>query len=248
MVIGEASVFLIILLIGARTIIKSVQKEISLTKQQQNFLLSTTHELKTPIASVKLLLETLKKHEIERDKRNELIDHAAVEIDRLNALVENILTAGQLENTNFKFDLSKTNISELTKETIDRIKQTNNHHFHAEIQPNIEINSNATVFSSILINLVDNAIKYSDPLSKITVRLTKEKSVLLEVTDEGNGIPLENRQLIFNKFYRSENEETRKTKGTGLGLYIVKQLVEMHNARIVVKDNSPKGTTFVIQF
>jgi signal transduction histidine kinase len=104
-------------------------------------------------------------------------------------------------------------------------------------------------FKSIVINLYENALKYSPAGSKVKISLFKDENhVCLIVEDEGFGIDIENRPKIFKKFYRIENEDTRSVKGTGLGLYIVKSLVDLHNGKIELFDNEPQGTRFQLYF
>ena len=104
-------------------------------------------------------------------------------------------------------------------------------------------------FSSIVINLIENALKYSDQNSNILVALgLKSEGIVLVVKDEGSGISDEDKSKVFDKFYRGNDELRRKTKGTGLGLYIVKYLVSKHNGSILIKDNSPKGSIFEVTF
>ena len=118
-----------------------------------------------------------------------------------------------------------------------------------DIQPNVFFSIDKTTFPSIILNLFENAVKYSPENSLIKIILKEQgNGVILSVSDEGAGITDAEKQNIFKKFYRVGNEETRKAKGTGLGLYIVKYLTEKHNGTVFVKNNTPKGTIFEIVF
>ena len=118
-----------------------------------------------------------------------------------------------------------------------------------DIQPNIFMKIDRTSFPSIILNLFENAVKYSSGDSTITVALKKQNQrVILSVADEGLGITDEEKKYIFKKFYRIGSEETRKTKGTGLGLFIVDFIVKQHDGIISVKNNMPKGTIFEVEF
>jgi two-component system phosphate regulon sensor histidine kinase PhoR len=251
MISGEGVVFIGILLLGVFQIRKTFKKEAELSQQQQNFLLSVTHELKSPIASSKLQLQTLQKHELSREKQKEIIANAINDTERLNNLVENILLAAKIENDVYSLHKEKYNISEFITEGIDQTIKSFNYKQRVvlAIEPDIYMNIDRTNFPSIILNLFENAVKYSPENSTITVNLKKEsQKIVLSIADEGGGISDKEKKNIFLKFYRVGSEETRKTKGTGLGLYIVNYLVKQHDGIIVVKNNTPKGSLFEIIF
>lgn len=245
MIVGEAIVFIVLITIVFFKVRNTFKKEAKLASQQKNFLLSITHELKSPIASAKLQLETLLKRELEKEKQKELISNAITDTDRLNKLVENILLAAKIDTSEFEFHRENVNLSEYLEEGIKQTIQTFNpkQKVILDIQPNILFSIDKTIFPSIILNLFENSVKYSPDTSLIKIGLKEQgNGVILSVQDEGSGIPKGEKENIFKKFYRVGNEETRKTKGTGLGLYIIKHIVEKHNGTIVVKNNYPKGT------
>ncbi len=249
MVIGEGSVFLVLLLVGVVRIRRTFRKETQLARQQSNFLLSVTHELKSPIASARLQLETLLLRDIEREKQKSILRNAIGDTDRLNALVENILLAAQIDKSNFVLHRKEEDLSEYLLDLLSRPGTAPDHRLIFTIEPGLRFKIDNTHFASIILNLLDNACKYSAKGSQISVELKKAgPAFLLSVTDEGYGISDENKKQVFEKFYRVGKEETRTTKGTGLGLYIVKHLVEEHGGGIKVLDNKPKGTIFKIEF
>ncbi|MGZ4035672.1 MAG: sensor histidine kinase [Bacteroidia bacterium] len=251
MIAGEGSVFTALLLLGIFQIRKTFKKETELAQQQKNFLLSVTHELKSPIASTKLQLQTLQKHELDREKQKEIISNAISDTDRLNNLVENILLAAKIENSVYSVHKEKFNLSEYLAEGLKQTITSFSYKQKIELQieKNIFMDIDRTSFPSIILNLFENAVKYSSEDSKITIGLKKENGkIVLSVADEGAGIPDKEKASIFQKFYRVGNEDTRKTKGTGLGLYIVDYLVKQHNGTISVKNNIPKGSVFEVAF
>ena len=251
MIAGEGSVFVCLLLLGIYQIRKSFNKETALANQQKNFLLSVTHELKSPIASAKLQLQTLQKRELDRDKQKEIIANAINDTDRLNNLVENILLAAKIENNVFTSHKEEYNLSEYIAEGMNQTIETFRYKQKVvlDIEPNIFMKIDRMSFPSIILNLFENAVKYSSGNSTITVGLKKQnQKILLSVADEGLGITDEEKKYIFKKFYRIGSEETRKTKGTGLGLFIVDFLVKQHNGIISVRNNVPKGTIFEVEF
>ena len=251
MISGEGLVFIGILFSGIFQIRRTFKREEDLSKQQQNFLLSVTHELKSPIASTKLQLQTLQKHELSREKQKEILANAITDTDRLNNLVEDILLAAKIENNFFLLHKEKYNLSEYIVAVIDQTIESFNYKQKVvlDIEPDIYMNIDKATFPSIILNLFENAVKYSPADSSIMVSLKKQnQKIVLSIADQGSGIPEKEKTNIFRKFYRVGNEETRKTKGTGLGLYIVNYLVKQHDGIISVKNNTPKGSIFEIVF
>ena len=250
MLLGEGFVFLIILLLGVIVIRRTIKRQQELNQLHENFLMSVSHELKTPISSVKLFLQTLKKRELDPDKRNEIYSRSLGEVNRLDSLVGNILLARSISNNNYFLNKSKILLDEFINSKIDQIKSTvlSSHDIELNLQKT-EIEIDVIAFESILLNLLGNAVKYSPKESKITVNLRTEiKDVILEVMDEGPGIENNQRDKVFSKFYRVENEITRKSKGTGLGLFIAKSLIEQHGGTITLGDNKPTGLVVEIIF
>jgi two-component system phosphate regulon sensor histidine kinase PhoR len=249
MIVGEGSIFLVLMVLGILQIRNTRKKEITLANQQKNFLLSVTHELKSPIASAKLQLQTLQKRELPKEKQQEIIASAIADTERLNNLAENILLAARIDNDAFSLHTESANISELIKETIKSHSLSVTQKTFFNIQEEIFLNIDKISFPSIALNLYENAVKYSPADSTITVTLKRENSkIIFAIADEGPGIPDQEKSLVFNKFYRIGNEETRSAKGTGLGLYIVKHIVGQHKGVIAVKNNSPKGSIFEVSF
>lgn len=251
MIAGESSVFIGLLLLGIFQTRKTFKKEAELTQQQKNFLLSVTHELKSPIASTRLQLETLQLRELSREKQKEIIANAISDTDRLNNLVSTLLQAAQIENSIYSVNKEESNLSDHISEIMNqamtsfRYKQK----IVLNIEPGIIMDIDKANFQSIVLNIFENAVKYSSEDSTITVELKKQNNrIVFSITDQGIGIPDDTKKAVFQKFYRIGNEETRNTKGTGLGLYIVKYLVEQHGGTITVKNNVPKGTVFEVVF
>jgi len=251
MISGEGLVFLLIMVWGIFQIQRSFNRELDLAKQQKNFLLSVTHELKTPLASVRLGLETLQKHKLKEDIKERVINQGISEADRLNMLIEKILFSTQLEDHGLQMNPRPTNITQLIEGILSTPIQTigKDHKTKLTLDKEVVANVDDWALKSIVINLYENALKYSPKGSQVSIYLKDEDtSFKLIVEDEGQGIPVENRSKIFKKFYRLENEETRSVKGTGLGLFIIKSLVDMHHASIEVEDNTPVGTRFTLYF
>ena len=251
MILGEGSVFLIILLVGIYFFQRTIKKESEVHQQQQNFLLSVTHELKSPLAAIKLVLQTLVKRDLTKDKRDQLIGNSIEDVGRLDDLVENMLLATRIENNSYSYPKELFDFSELVKSIFDRaiITSENTRNFQQQIEEKISIMGDRFALGSLINNILENAIKYSPNAALVQVQLYQQSNkIFFIVADQGVGIAESERQKIFQKFYRSGNELTRQNKGTGLGLFIVEQVAKNHQAKVVVSNNQPKGTIFEIIF
>ena len=245
MIMSEGLVFLFLLTLGSIRLWQTFSKEISLARQQNNFLLSITHELKSPLSSMKLSLQTLLKRSTLEDKFKRLVENSVEDVDRLGNLVDNILYAARIENSSFTLNTEIENISKITIDILLKIQTVykDTVTIKSDIQENILLEIEKAAFVSAVQNLVENAIKYTHGKTKVDVSLYQsDDQVVLEVKDNGIGIPENERDRVFKKFYRIGNEETRNTKGTGLGLFIVKRVVDLHNGKINIRDNTPSGT------
>ncbi len=247
---GEGITFLLIILVGAVFVFRAVRRQFKTAQQQQNFMMAITHELKTPIAVAKLNLETLQKHRLDEEKQMKLIQMTLQETNRLNTLTNNILLSSQLEAGGYKMVMEDIAISKLAEKLMTELQ----HRFpdrlmEWEIQPGQFIKGDPVLIEIMMNNLLDNALKYSPKDSPIIVSLYDGGTgVILQVKDQGIGIPNEEKQKIFERFYRIGNEAVRKTKGTGLGLFLCKKIAIDHHALINVSDNHPRGSIFTIQF
>jgi K+-sensing histidine kinase KdpD len=226
-------------------------RQLKLSQLQQNFMLSITHELKTPIAGIKLNMQTMEKRKLDEETNKELIKSSVLETNRLNDLCNNILIATQLENKRKVMFADEINLTNIVKEEIEEFKTR---------YPTLIINSlfqvddfsfkgESTLWKVVISNLIENARKYSPSDEPIEIGISKENNnVKLSIKDKGAGISDAEKLKIFQKFYRIGNENTRNSKGTGLGLYIVKKIVTLYKYDISVKNNSPKGSIFEVLF
>jgi two-component system, OmpR family, sensor histidine kinase CiaH len=248
--IGEGCVFLILLSIGAVFVYRSVRRQFNVQQQQKNFMMAVTHELKTPISVMKLNLETLQKYNLDADKQKRLLRNTLEETARLNFLTNNILISSQLEGGGYKFSKEELNLSSLVSERIaDFRNRFPDRVFDEVIEPDADIKGDPLLLQMMVNNLLENAVKYSPKEHPISTSLKMEgRHIQLKISDQGPGIPDEERKKIFNKFYRVGNEATRKTQGTGLGLYLCSKIADDHNADISVTNNTPAGSTFVVTF
>lgn len=250
MILGEGSVFLIILLVVTLKTNQSLRREYKVNRQQKNFLLSITHELRSPIASSKVALQTILKREaLPRDKVKMLLNNSLADMDRLQGLVENILLAAKIEDHNFQIGNDACDLSEIVETIVQKAKESagSHHRFAMDITPELLVIGDRMGLTSVVTNLVENAIKYSPDATTIAIKVSEENNhVVFRIADHGYGIPEEEKKKVFQKFYRVGQEETRQAKGTGLGLYIVGRILELHKGKVTVKDNLPKGSVFEV--
>ena len=213
-------------------------------------MMAITHELKTPISVARLNLETLQKYNLDEEKKQKIIRTTLDETSRLDFLTNNILVAAQLENSNFKAEKEELDLTALLK---DCIRQFNNRFperiFVEDIEYDTDIKGDSLLLQMLINNLLENATKYSPRESPISTILKRTKvGIELQIKDQGIGIEETEKAKIFNKFYRIGSEATRKTKGTGLGLYLCRKIARDHNGDITMTKNEPQGSIFAVTF
>jgi signal transduction histidine kinase len=247
--VGEGTVFLILLSLGVLKIYNTRKKENELNRLQSNFLLSVTHELKSPLASVKLQLQTMQRHKLDETIQNKLLQKALTDNERLLRMIDNILLASKAENENNILQLKRLNLSKTLQNLVQQAFDESKQLIKLNIDESVFVVADEQFLSIIFSNLIENALKYSPANSTIEINAhQKNNKTLVSVKDEGVGIADNEKQVVFDKFYRIGNEETRSAKGTGLGLYIVKSLTDLHKIKISISDNRPRGTVFTLVF
>lgn len=248
MIVGEGAVFLLLLVVGIWQIHRSIRKDLNLSKRQKNFLLSVTHELKTPLAANKLYIQTVTKRKLSKEQSDELLQKAIDENSRLEQMIDNILNASRLENRALNPVMEDFDAKLLFQQIQTRFTAISGESIIAlEIEEGLQMHADRIMVESIVGNLVENALKYAGRDKTITIYArSNDGQVVFGVKDLGPGIPKEQKADIFKKFYRAQNEETRSQKGTGLGLFIVSRLVFLQNGTVQCLDNEPQGTDFQI--
>ena len=230
-------------------------REIRRSEQHDAFLNSVTHELKTPIASIKLYLETLKTREVTPEKRDEFYDVMLADSDRLLHTVEQVLKAGQAREKKHVTNVTEVDAGAILNEAIGIVRSRYN--LGDDVMRLTEPEGELTVLGdkddlrTVFMNLLDNAVKYSGPDRKITIRAKRtalNNKVDIFIRDNGIGIPAAELKRIFRRFYRVADHSVRDQKGTGLGLAIVRSIIEKHGGRIRADSKGEgRGTTFVVQ-
>ena len=246
--LGEGITFFLLILAGAIFIFRAVRKQLRFGKEQQHFMMALTHELKTPIAVATLNLETLQKRKLEEPQQQKLIQNTLQEANRLNTLCNNMLLSSQIDASNYSLTNEDMNLSELVETSIAEYKNRfSSHQFIKNINENNFIIGDRMLLQIAVNNLIDNAIKYSPKESEILINLfVRNNQTTLQVIDKGKGISQLDKQKIFDKFYRVGNAATKGAKGTGLGLYLTKNIIGKHKGNISVTDNLPNGSNFEI--
>lgn len=245
--IGEGVTFLLVILIGAGVVYSSFRRSIRLSRQQNNFMLAVTHELKSPIAGIKLSLQTIQKRSLTEEQKQTLIGRCIEESDRLNDLCNNMLITSQMEGRQYHPANEQLDFSELVNETITAYKRRYPDRFAEILTAGLDVTGDLTLLQMAITNLLENAIKYTPLESEISITLIeKDHKALLTITDNGKGIPDGEKKKVFSKFYRIGDEATRHTKGTGLGLYLTSKIIQQHKGKICIKDNQPTGAIFEV--
>ena len=230
-------------------------REIHKNEQQDSFLNAVTHELKTPIASIRLYLETLESRQINEKQRHDFYRIMLEDTDRLIGTVEQILKAGEARHGSNKKNWQEVDFSDVVLETVEltRIR----HHlppeelrFGVQPQEKLLMKGNPQELRTAVFNLIENAIKYSGDKKDIVVDvLTPDiDTVLLQVRDQGVGIPSSELKRIFKRFYRVSNSATGRVKGTGLGLFIVRSIARRHGGEAFAEsEGAGRGSTFTLR-
>lgn len=249
MIIGEGIVFGLSLILGIWFIQKAYNNEVIHNRNQKNFLLSITHELKSPITSINLIAETLIKRQMSDEKRQELSSNILSESNRLEKLINNVLMATKLDS-GYRFNSEAIELEGIIQQCIDRKKL---HHLDLTTQLISQghsiVKGDREALVSVFNNLIENSIKYAGRAPKINIKIEKSGSWMkIMFSDNGPGIPDGEKVHVFKQFYRMGNEETRQTKGTGLGLYIVDKIIRAHRGMIKVSDHPDGGSIFTIIF
>lgn len=244
--LGEGITFLFLFLLGAIYVYRSLLKQLRFSNQQQNFMMAVTHELKTPIAVTQLNIETILKRDLNQDQQKTLLNNSLKETQRLDTLCNNILLASQLDFTDYQQNKQDIDLSQLLNALVKSFEERfPTRKMIVQIQEGVKMFGEPLLMQMLVQNLMDNANKYAPIETPITISLeANEQQMLLEVKDQGIGIPLSERERIFDKFYRVGNEFTRSAKGTGLGLYLCKKIAQFHQSQLIVSENQPQGTIF----
>ena len=246
---AEGTTFLCILVAGTALILRSVRRGMELIRQQANFLSAVTHELKSPLASIRLFIETLELRDPTPEKRARYLANMRGDVDRLDGLVNNILAVARLDSGRFVVHADRADLGRDVADVVEALgKDASQRRLSVDLAVPAEplhARYDLGVLKTVLRNLLDNAAKYGGG-QPVHVTVARQGDwAAIEVRDQGIGLAVEEREKIFEKFYRVGEEMVRQTEGTGLGLYLARELVRQLGGGITAESPGVgKGTTF----
>lgn len=249
--LSVGAVFFACLLAGVILYLIWIIQNINLNRRQSNFIDAVTHELKTPIASLKLYLQTLNRRDVQGPQRQEFYATMMEDVDRLDRLINQLLDVARLQRDKQDLDAKEwVSLRELVEECVSRLAKQHSVStdlFRMEIE-DCQVLAHRIDIDVLLGNLLDNAIKYSAKEPEIEIRITfQNDSALIAISDNGQGIPRHLRRKIFWRFYRAGDELERRKPGVGLGLFLVRSIVERLKGSIVVSERIEQpGATFLV--
>jgi signal transduction histidine kinase len=248
MLVSEGAFFAVLLLVLIGLLWRSIRREVELERQHRNFLSAVTHEFKSPLASMRLALETVAAGRASPEAGRKFIGNALEDVERLQDLVEKVLEATRFGEGWKEIHAEETNLSRLVEDSIEAFRRravAANALLQSAISPGIHAEIDPEAMAIVISNLLENAVKYGGKPPAVEIDLSMDGDrVILEVGDNGAGIPKDDVDLIFGRFYRGGDEMTRTARGTGLGLYLVQQIVEAHRGKVEIASTGPNGTTF----
>jgi len=245
---GEGGTFLLLIIAGAIFVFRAVRRELRAGAEQQNFMMAITHELKTPIAVSKLNLETLQKRHLDEAMQQRLLGNTLEETNRLDSLCNNLLLSSQIEAGGYRMTNEEQDLSILVNDCADGfIRRYPQREIIKDIEPGIIVSGDLFLLQIAVNNPLENAIKYSPKEKPVQISLQKKDDLaVLKIIDEGPGIDEKEKQKVFQKFYRTGNEATKRAKGTGLGLYLARRIMRTHDGNITIQNNPKGGSIFVL--
>ena len=221
-----------------------------LEQLKNNFISLISHDLKTPIAKIQAVIDRLDAEKNIPDSMHEDFGNLKIYSEELNRYIQSILKVLRVESRDFQILKEVADLNEVIETVVERLKpvaKTKNVHIDLTLEPMFLIEFDVTLMTEVFLNLVENAIKYTSANGQVSIR-TKETDteILIEIQDTGEGIAAEDQMRIWKKFVRGRNQD-QKTKGTGLGLYLVKYFIELHGGNITLKSDVGVGTTFYVR-
>ena len=249
--LSVGSLFLVLVIVGVAMYLALSVKAIKLSQRQSNFVDSVTHELKSPIASLKLYLQTLNRRSVGPDEQAMFFRYMLEDVERLDRLITHLLTAARLDRQGIESDVEQVEIEPLLRQCLEEVRftyQAPSDAFRIAIEPSV-VQAQYVDLDMLFRNLIDNAIKYAGepPQVEIVSRPMADGTVVTQIIDNGPGIPSRFRRKIFGRFVRLGSELERDKPGTGLGLYIVHTLVKRLRGKIRVSEGKDGlGTSFEV--
>jgi len=250
MMVSEGAFFAVVLFVLIGLLWRTLRRELELQRQHRNFLSAITHELKSPLAATRLALETVMLGRADEAATARFLNNALLDTERLQDLVQKVL-----ETTRYgqggRLEIRRVCVSEVVSAAVEAVRprvEVLGGEIVADVIPGCYAGAEEEAFRIVVSNLLDNAVKYGGSSPRIGVRLdVKSDWAVLEVSDNGGGIPEDDVPLVFERFYRAGDELSRTTRGTGLGLYLVQQIIRAHRGTVEITTTGPDGTTFRVE-
>lgn len=249
--LSVGSLFFTFMLVGIVVYLTLSVQTINLNRRQSNFIDSVTHELKSPLASLKLYLQTFSRRRLSVQEQADFVRFMLDDVDRLDSLVNHLLSAAQLEHRVEERDVEDIDVARNLRHCVDVVcarYRVSSDIVQLDLEPCI-VRARAVDLDLVFSNLIDNAVKYASDEPKVEISAAREgeSQCVVRISDNGKGIPPALRRKIFGRFFRRGDELEREAKGLGLGLYIVRNLVRRLRGRVQVRDRSGgQGTTFEV--
>jgi two-component system, OmpR family, sensor histidine kinase SenX3 len=251
--LGLSVLLLLMVLSGVAVNTIFLVREIRRNEQHDAFINAVTHELKTPVASIRLYLQTLQTRSVDEGRRQEFYRIMLEDSDRLLSTIEQILRTGRMGAARRPLNLTRVDINGIVEQCVERARAV--HHVpeggltYEPVEP-ITLVADEDEVRAAVSNLIDNAVKYSGKEVRVSVDVKREaERMVVRVTDHGPGIPKSELTQIFKRFYRVPGQTASAVKGTGLGLYIVRSVAKRHGGRAWAESEGPgQGSTFVVEF
>ncbi len=247
----EGCFLMMVILAGVYLIFVFWNKQARLNQMQSNFVASVSHELKSPLASIQLYLETMKYHEVSREEALDFVETMLADTERLSNLIDNILEAGSTEPKSMQLQFQPVGMKSFLSELMEGYQlQFKEKEFDArlEITDAPTLNLDKRAIRMVFNNLIGNALRYSSSGAPFTIRMRNQgKYCEIEFADSGIGLRQKDLKKIFRKFYRVQNRETQNIEGAGLGLFISREILKNHKGKIeVFSEGKGKGSTFKV--
>ncbi|MCH2101633.1 MAG: HAMP domain-containing histidine kinase, partial [Planctomycetes bacterium] len=249
MVLSESTLFVVLVIIGFSFLIRTWKRERFLMLQQSNFLHAVTHELRSPLQSLRLAVETSQR---KPERFTRYATDMLADLDRLGSLVDNLLTTGRLEAEAFRAQVEVADLSSAIRSEVERVKRSHQlpgKRLSLQMPASISARFDPSTLEPIVRNLIDNAIKYG---GDGTVRISLEQDtaeVVFAVEDDGRGLQSEELARVFDRFWRAGDERIRTAPGTGLGLFLVRELAQAQGARVRVESHGlNQGSRFEVRW
>ena len=251
LILADGIVLLVAILVGVYVIFLYWRRQASLNRAQTRFISQVSHELKSPLASIQLHLETIEMRRPEPPQLNHFVTLMRQDADRLNGLITNLLTAGRLEHKGIKLALQSGDLSQMVDSYLTEQQRTfpASGRLHWEIEPQVRVRFDREMLEIVLRNLLENAILYADGPPQVEVRLSRQDGrALLVVADRGQGIDPRYRKKVFRMFYRIRRSG-KTIRGSGIGLFLVRSIVRRHGGDIWLESRGEKqGSAFHLSF